>query len=145
MPIAAPDRMWRVGIDTGGTFTDLVAIRDGEFRTAKVPSTPPAFDDGVLDALAAAAIPVGEVVLLAHGTTATTNAVITKTGARTGLITTKGFRDVLELRRAGRSELTPSQRVWNSISHPTLSFEPSTGFQRRSEPLPRFERTPWQG
>jgi N-methylhydantoinase A len=97
--------MWRVGIDTGGTFTDLVAVRDGEIRTAKVPSTPPAFDDGVLDALAAAGIPAGDVLLLAHGTTATTNAVITKTGAKTGLITTKGFRDVLELRRHNRGEI----------------------------------------
>jgi len=97
--------LWRVGIDTGGTFTDLVAVRDGEIRTAKVPSTPPAFDDGVLDALDAAGIPVREVLLLAHGTTATTNAVITKTGARTGLVTTRGFRDVLELRRHNRGEI----------------------------------------
>jgi N-methylhydantoinase A len=103
--MATPDQMWRVGIDTGGTFTDLVAVRHGEIRTAKVPSTPPTFDDGVLDALAAAGIPAGEVVLLAHGTTATTNAVITKTGAKTGLITTKGFRDVLELRRHNRGEI----------------------------------------
>jgi N-methylhydantoinase A len=97
--------MWRVGIDTGGTFTDLVAVRDGEIRTGKVPSTPPAFDDGVLDALAAAEVPARDVVLLAHGTTATTNALITKTGARTGLITTRGFRDVLELRRHNRGEI----------------------------------------
>jgi N-methylhydantoinase A len=101
----ARDGLWRVGVDTGGTFTDLVAVRDGEIRTAKVPSTPPDFDDGVLDALAAASIPPRDVVLLAHGTTATTNAVITKTGARTGLITTRGFRDVLELRRHNRGEI----------------------------------------
>jgi N-methylhydantoinase A len=97
--------MWNVGIDTGGTFTDLVAVRDGEIRTAKVPSTPPAFDDGVLDALDTAGIPPSDVLLLAHGTTATTNAVITKTGARTGLVTTRGFRDVLELRRHNRGEI----------------------------------------
>jgi N-methylhydantoinase A len=97
--------LWRVGIDTGGTFTDLVALRDGETRTAKVPSTPPEFDDGVLDAIAAAGLRADEILLLAHGTTATTNAVITQTGARTGLITTSGFRDVLELRRHNRGEI----------------------------------------
>jgi N-methylhydantoinase A len=100
-----PNDLWRVGIDTGGTFTDLVAVRDGETRTAKVPSTPPEFDDGVLDALAAADLRADEILLLAHGTTATTNAVITQTGARTGLITTRGFRDVLELRRHNRGEI----------------------------------------
>jgi N-methylhydantoinase A/oxoprolinase/acetone carboxylase beta subunit len=97
--------LWRIGIDTGGTFTDLVAVRGGEIRTAKVPSTPPAFDDGVLDSLGAAGIPARDVLLLAHGTTATTNAVITKTGARTGPLTTRGFRDVLELRRHNRGEI----------------------------------------
>jgi N-methylhydantoinase A len=80
-------------------------VRDGETRTAKVPSTPPEFDDGVLDALAAADLRADEILLLAHGTTATTNAVITQTGARTGLITTRGFRDVLELRRHNRGEI----------------------------------------
>jgi N-methylhydantoinase A len=98
---------WRVGIDTGGTFTDVVAIGigGGAVRTAKVPSTPPRFDEGVMNGIAAVGLEPADVVLLAHGTTATTNAVITKTGARTGLITTKGFRDVLELRRHNSAEL----------------------------------------
>lgn len=99
------ERGWRVGIDTGGTFTDLVAVRGSELRTAKVPSTPPRFDEGVLNALASAEIAPSDVDLLAHGTTATTNAIITKTGARTGLITTEGFRDLLELRRHNRGEI----------------------------------------
>jgi N-methylhydantoinase A len=96
---------WRVGIDTGGTFTDVVAASNGEVRRAKVPSTPPNFDDGVLAAIGAVGLAPAEVLVLAHGTTVTTNAVITKTGARTGLITTQGFRDVLELRRHNRAEL----------------------------------------
>ncbi len=96
---------WRVGIDTGGTFTDIVAVRDGEIRTGKVPSTPPQFERGVLDAIDQVGLRLGEVVQLHHGTTATTNAVITRTGARTGLVTTRGFRDVLELRRHDRGEL----------------------------------------
>ena len=90
--------MWRIGIDTGGTFTDIVAVRDGEVRTAKVPSTPPHFDQGLINSIEQVGVPLDEIVLLAHGTTVTTNAVITKSGAQAGLITTRGFRDVLELR-----------------------------------------------
>jgi N-methylhydantoinase A len=96
---------WRVGIDTGGTFTDLVAVRGDDVRIAKVPSTPPRFDGGVLDALRAAELKPSQLELLAHATTATTNAVITKGGARTALLTTRGFRDVLELRRHNRGEI----------------------------------------
>jgi len=97
--------MWRVGIDTGGTFTDVVAVRSGEVRTGKVPSTPAHFDDGVINAIDAVGLRPDDILLLAHGTTVTTNAIITKSGARTGLITTKGFRDVLELRRHNRGEI----------------------------------------
>jgi len=98
-------RGWRVGIDTGGTFTDIVAVRDGEIRIGKVPSTPPAFERGVLDAIGYVGLELGDIGELHHGTTATTNAVITRTGAQTGLVTTRGFRDVLELRRHNRGEL----------------------------------------
>jgi N-methylhydantoinase A len=97
--------MWRVGIDTGGTFTDIVAVQGKEVRTAKVPSTPPHFDEGLLKSIEQVGVPLSEIGLLAHGTTVTTNAVITRSGARAGLITTRGFRDVLELRRHNRGEL----------------------------------------
>src|SRR3954469_20094213 len=96
---------WRVGIDTGGTFTDVVAVGEGEVRRGKVPSTPPDFDDGVVAAIEAVGLRPEDVLVLAHGTTVTTNAVITKTGGRTGLLTTRGFRDVLELRRHNSAEL----------------------------------------
>ena len=97
---------WIVGCDTGGTFTDVVALSDtGEFRIAKVPSTPPHFDRGVLDGVRALDIEAAEISRLFHGTTVTTNAVITKRGAASALITTKGFRDILEIRRANRQEL----------------------------------------
>ena len=97
---------WRVGIDTGGTFTDIVAFgKGGETRTGKVSSTPPNFDQGVFDALDAVGVRPDEIGLLAHGTTATTNAIITKVGAKTGLVTTAGFRDVLELRRHNSEDL----------------------------------------
>jgi len=97
---------WMVGCDTGGTFTDLVALSDaGEFRVAKVPSTPPRFDRAVLEGVRQLGIPVAEITRLFHGTTVTTNAVITKRGARSALVTTRGFRDILEIRRANREEL----------------------------------------
>ncbi len=97
---------WIVGCDTGGTFTDLVALsEEGEFRVAKVPSTPPRFDRAVLEGVRELGVPVEEITRLFHGTTVTTNAVITKRGARSALVTTKGFRDILEIRRANREEL----------------------------------------
>lgn len=102
---------WRVGIDTGGTYTDLVAIRADERRIAKVPSTPPDYDRGVIQAIAAAEIVPAEIELLAHGTTVATNAVITGSGAPTALLTTAGFRDVLQLGRHNRGE--PFDILWD--------------------------------
>jgi N-methylhydantoinase A len=100
-----PRPRWRLGVDTGGTFTDVVATDGEEFRIAKVPSTPPQFDRGVLAAIAAAGVAIPEISILAHGTTVATNAVIMREGSPTALLTTSGFRDVLELRRHNRGEL----------------------------------------
>ena len=76
---------WIVGCDTGGTFTDLVrAQRRRGVRVAKVPSTPPDFDRAVIEGVRALGIPSGDIRRLFHGTTVTTNAVITKRGAATG-------------------------------------------------------------
>lgn len=96
---------WRVGVDTGGTNTDLAAFDGTEVRLAKVPSTPPHYERGVLDAIEAAGIAVPDIALLAHGTTVATNATITREGAQTALLTTAGFRDVLELRRHNRGDM----------------------------------------
>jgi N-methylhydantoinase A len=97
---------FRVGIDIGGTFTDLVLIDEaGRVAVDKVPSTPPRFAQGVIDGLAKLQVPITELEFFSHGTTAATNAIIEKKGARTGLITTHGFRDVLEIRRADRGSL----------------------------------------
>ena len=97
---------WIVGCDTGGTFTDVFAVSDsGESRVAKVPSTPPRFDLGVVEGMRELGLDPAEVRTLFHGTTVTTNAVITKSGARSALVTTRGFRDILEIRRANREEL----------------------------------------
>jgi 5-oxoprolinase (ATP-hydrolysing)/N-methylhydantoinase A len=91
----------RVGADVGGTFTDLILERsDGTISLRKVLSTAPHYDRavviGVAELLSDAGGPIAEVV---HGTTVATNAVLERRGARTGLVTTAGFRDVLELRR----------------------------------------------
>ncbi len=95
---------WIAGIDVGGTFTDLIALdaASGEVRLAKVPTTPDNQAYGVLSALDEAKLALEQVALIVHGTTTTTNALLERKLARTGLITTQGFRDVLELGRRTR-------------------------------------------
>jgi N-methylhydantoinase A len=98
----------RVGIDIGGTFTDVV-LETGERRfTAKILTTPQAPEEGVLAVLrsvhALAGVEPGQVGLIVHGTTLATNALIERKGARTALLTTEGFRDVLEIRHENRFE-----------------------------------------
>ncbi|HZD38854.1 MAG TPA: hydantoinase/oxoprolinase family protein [Actinomycetes bacterium] len=95
----------RVGVDVGGTFTDLVALVDGRLLTAKVPSTPRNQAAGVLRALEAAGVDPGAVAAFAHGSTVATNALLERRGARTALVTTAGFRDVIEIGRQQRPAL----------------------------------------
>ncbi len=94
------------GVDVGGTFTDLLYLdrASAEVRIAKVPSTTENQAWGVLGALAAAGIDLATLDLLVHGTTTTTNALLERKLAATGLITTRGFRDVLELGRRTRPQ-----------------------------------------
>ncbi len=102
---------WRLGIDIGGTFTDVALVNDadGTIGIAKTPTTPADFGKGVLTGLQEAinryGVPPGDVSLLSHATTVVTNAILEENGARTALISTRGFRDVLELRRSARSDL----------------------------------------
>jgi len=99
----------RVGVDIGGTFTDIVAVRDGSVDVLKVPSTPDAPGRGVLDGLSEAAETVdldpGAVDFFSHGTTVATNALLERDWADTALVTTEGFRDVLEIGRQTRPDL----------------------------------------
>ena len=94
------------GVDVGGTFTDLVIFDPGTgtVRLAKVPTTLPNQSGGVLEAFQQAAADLAEIDLIVHGTTTTTNAVLERQLAKTGLITTQGFRDVLELGRRTRPQ-----------------------------------------
>jgi N-methylhydantoinase A len=113
----------RIGVDIGGTFTDVVVeLEDGARRAWKASSTPPDFADGLLEgvALAAADLDLSRRQLLeqtahfVHGTTVTTNVVLTRTGQRVGLITTRGFGDTYELARQYRGqEQDPSK-----VTHP---------------------------
>ena len=102
---------WRIGIDTGGTFTDLVAINseDGRLFYHKVHSTPgdpgEALSTGILKLCSLHGIDPGEISLLIHGSTVATNAVLERKGARTAFITTAGFRDVLIIQRQNRPRL----------------------------------------
>ena len=92
------------GVDVGGTFTDLVLVDEttGDVRLAKVPTTPDNQAFGVLAALDETAVALRELAAIVHGTTTTTNAMLERNHARVGLITTRGFRDVLELGRRTR-------------------------------------------
>ena len=95
--------VWLVGVDTGGTFTDLIAVEQttGELRRAKVPSVSGDPSAAVLDAmdkLFAAGINPGDISLFVHGTTVATNALLEGKGVRTGLLITRGFRAVYEVR-----------------------------------------------
>ena len=122
---------WIAGIDVGGTFTDLIALEAerGEARLAKVPTTPHNQAYGVLAALEEAKLRLADLALLIHGTTTTTNALLERKLARTGLITTRGFRDVLELGRRTRP------RPYGLIG----TFEPLIPRELRREALERMD------
>jgi N-methylhydantoinase A len=103
--------VWRIGVDIGGTFTDVAVVEEasGYIGVAKVLTTPGDLVEGVLHALQSAMsrydVMDAEVSLLSHATTVVTNAILEKKGARSALITTRGFRDILELRRSARANL----------------------------------------
>ena len=101
---------WIVGVDVGGTFTDFFAVgmESGEIRVAKRPSTRDNPGRAVLEGLgelAEAGVPLGQVQRLAHGTTVATNAIIQRRGGRVALLTTAGFRDLLEIGRQIRPHM----------------------------------------
>ncbi|AMK79445.1 hydantoinase/oxoprolinase family protein [Corynebacterium glutamicum] len=108
----------RVGIDIGGTFTDLFVVEPtGESRIYKSPTTPHDPSEGLINVLTKAAEDIGEtlevfldqVETIVHGTTIATNAVLTRQGAKTGFVTTEGFRDLLNMRRGIRDRQNDSK------------------------------------
>ena len=95
-----------VGVDVGGTFTDVFFVNeaDGSCDVAKVPSTPADQSIGICNGITQERDDLGDVSLIIHGTTVGTNALLERKGAKTGIITTEGFRDVIEMRRRDRPE-----------------------------------------
>jgi N-methylhydantoinase A len=137
--MSSPQRAKRfLGVDAGGTFTDLVEIDEsGRLRFDKAFSTPQAPEQGVLDALAALALSEGvavgrllaETERFAHGTTVSTNALIQRRGARVGLIATKGFEDTLIIARGpvGRAGGLPQSKAMDFLhTEPPPPLVPKT-------------------
>src|SRR5258708_34377787 len=98
----------RMATDIGGTFTDLVALDEdsGKITLTKAPSTPPEFHRGLADAFRKSGLDPRAVAFFVHGTTVVIHALTERKGAPTALVTTRGFRDVLETPRANRPDLS---------------------------------------
>jgi len=126
-----------VGIDVGGTFTDLFYSRDGITvdTVLKVPSTPSDPSRGLIDALKAAEIDPSALDLILHGTTIATNAVIERKGAKCALITTEGFRDILELGRRDRLQMYGLTGVQQPLIPRSMRWEVQERIDHRGDIL----------
>jgi N-methylhydantoinase A len=126
--VKTEDGGYIIGVDTGGTFTDVVLLKpNGEFVTGKAGTTPHDFSVGVADAVAEVARQMGlapeellrRIAYFKHGTTVATNSLITRAGAKVGFITTKGFEDTtLIMRAVGRVDGLPEEEV-RHVTHVT--------------------------
>lgn len=146
----AAKKQYIIGVDTGGTFTDVVVLDDrGAVWTAKASTTPDDFSRGVMDAVTEAANSMGvetaelldQTTLFKHGSTVATNALITHNGCKVGLITTKGFEDTTEIMRAiGRVDGLSG----DEIKHVTWITKPES-FVSRERIIGVRERMDYQG
>jgi N-methylhydantoinase A len=126
---------YRVAVDVGGTFTDVFVVDEdtATVDVAKVPSTPEDPMEAVMNGVAAASVDLGEVTLFSHGTTVATNALITRRFPPAAVVTTKGFRDVLEIRRGTKDDLWDA---YNDVAPP---------YVRRRDRLEVGERIDYNG
>ena len=110
--------VWRVAIDTGGTFTDAYFFNEntGKSHVAKVSSTPASPELAVLESIRAGGITPADIRLLTHGTTVATNALITRRLSKAALVTTTGFRDVIEIRDGTKEDL------WDAYKDPSPPY-----------------------
>ncbi len=124
---SSEDGSWRIGVDIGGTFTDLVIVdQDGGVHAVKVPTDPMDPARGVLAALerssASFGLGLGEILgrcsHFVHGTTIATNTVLEGKGAKVGLLATRGFRDSLEIRRGLRADMWDHRSPWPAVMVP---------------------------
>ncbi len=124
-----------VAIDVGGTFTDLIGynIATGTVASAKTPSTPPDFIDGMISGFGALGYKPEQIALIKIGTTIATNSIIMRTGAKTALVTTNGFKDVLHAARASRPTLYD------------FDWDPAPALVARKDTLTVAERTAYDG
>lgn len=129
------DARMSVAIDVGGTFTDVFVVdeRGGRVTVAKVASTPEDPAAGVLDALAQAEIDLAQVGFVSHGSTVATNALITRRFPPVAMVTTRGFRDIIEVRRGNKDEL------WDAYAEVAPPYIP------RRHRIEVTERIDWTG
>jgi N-methylhydantoinase A len=129
--MADPNGRFLVGIDTGGTFTDLVAydLQSGELSTSKTPSVPNQPGQALLDAVQAADLAMPDIAGLVHGTTVGTNALIERTGARVLLLVTAGHEDIPYIQRINRKTLYDLR--WQKPKPLLTSRRDSVGVQER--------------
>jgi N-methylhydantoinase A len=121
----------RIGVDIGGTFTDLITLTEGSLRVYKLPSTPDHPAEAMLMGLAYLAGGLENVTQVAHGSTVATNAILERTGARTALITTGGFRDLLWIGRQNRPDL---YALHPQITPPLIARTDSYDISERLDP-----------
>jgi len=114
-----------VGVDVGGTFTDLFVLDEagGTARVVKVPSTRGEEARGFMNGIARVADGAGAIATIVHGTTVGTNALLERKVARTGIITTAGFRDVLEMRRRDRPQTWGLAATTSRSCHVTCAWK----------------------
>ena len=99
---------YRIGVDVGGTFTDLVAIdEEGKIKISKVSSTPHDSSIGIMSSVDKAGLDLHEAVFFSHGATVGANTIIENKGVLTAIVTTRGFEDLIEIRKAQRAPTNP--------------------------------------
>lgn len=141
---------YHLGVDVGGTFTDLILVNEktGDFHSAKVPSTPHDSSIGVLNGIERvcqiAGIDPNEITHVMHGTTVATNTILTHTGAKVGLVTTRGYRQVLQI---ARSFVPGGLGGWVIYNKPpplaplALTIEAEERIGARGEVVTRLDKT----
>src|SRR5829696_2758873 len=126
--------MLHLAVDVGGTFTDICLFdeEEGTTRVGKVSSTKDPID-GVFEGIRDIGVPLGDIGLFSHGTTVATNALITRSFPRAAMVTTKGFRDVIEIRRGTKQDLWDA---YEDVAPPYI---------RRRDRFEVAERVDWAG